>query len=431
MGNMWVELLFILLLILCNGLLAMAEIAIVSARKVRLSQMAKSGQSGAEKAIQLAEQPAYFLSTIQVGITLVGILTGVFGGATIAKKLEILLANVPGLGVYSETLSVLVVVVIITYFSLVLGELAPKQIGLHRPESIAAALAPLMDRLARLTAPLVRLLSASSALLLRLLGIHPSREPEMTEEDIRDLLEQGAEEGVLVPVEEDMIQRVFRLGDRTARELMTPRPAVITLDIEDPLEEILHKISTSGFSRFPVIQGDVDNTLGLVRAKDLLNQLMQGRELDLHAALQQAFFVPESSASMPILEQFKQKRIHMAFVVDEYGGFQGIITPTDILEAIVGEIPDLDDHSDPDILQRPDGSWLVNGSMDIKQLKDTLRLPNLPGEEQKDYHTLAGFILASLSRIPVTGDSFEWSGVHFEVVDMDERRVDKVLIKKL
>jgi putative hemolysin len=428
---MWVELLFILLLILCNGLLAMAEIAIVSARKVRLSQMAKNGRSGAEKAIQLAEQPAYFLSTIQIGITLVGILTGVFGGATIAKKLEILLANVPGLGAYSETLSVLLVVVIITYFSLVLGELAPKQIGLHRPEAIASALAPLMDRLARLTAPLVRLLSASSALLLRLLGIHPSREPEMTEEDIRDLLEQGAEEGVLVPVEEDMIQRVFRLGDRTARELMTPRRAVVTLDIEDPLEEILHKLSTSGFSRFPVIQGDVDNTLGLVRAKDLLNQLMQGKELDLHAALQQAFFVPESSASMPILEQFKQKRIHMAFVVDEYGGFQGIVTPTDILEAIVGEIPDLDDRTDPDILQRPDGSWLVNGTTDIEQMKEALQLPDLPGEGQKDYQTLAGFILATLSRIPITGDSFEWSGLHFEVVDMDGHRVDKVLVKRL
>lgn len=427
MTVIWIEVLVILVLILLNGFLSMSEIAIVSARKVRLIQMAEAGQAGAHTALELAQQPGRFLSTVQIGITLVGILTGVFGGATVSEELAQLLSHSSILAPYSQSIGVTLVVILITFLSLLLGELVPKQIALNSIEPIAATVAPVMLRLSRLTAPVVHLLTHSSTFILRLLKIQPSSEPFFTEDDIRGLIEQGVEDGIFEPVEEEMLQQVIRLGDRHASELMTPRPDVIYLDIQDPLEENFVRISDSGFSHFPLVDGGLDNVLGLVRSKDLLLQYMNNGSPDLSAAMQTALFVPERALAIQVLEQFRQTHTHMACVIDEYGNVEGVLTPTDIMEAIVGDMPELD--QDPDAVQRPDGSWLLSGRLPLDEIKDILDIKHLPREEENAYQTLGGLIMTHLSRIPETGDSFEWQNWLFEVVDMDGHRVDKVLVR--
>ncbi len=421
-----IEIIVIILLIIINGYLAMAEMAIVSARKVRLQQMVEEGKKNAQVAIDLKEKPAHILSTIQLGVTLIGILAGVFGGATISEELTNLLGRVAWLRPYSHTISVIIVVILITFFTLVFGELAPKQIALHNREKIAARVAPFMRFLTRAASPFVHLLSKSSALLLKIFRIKPSAEPEVTEEDIKSMLEQGAEDGVFEPMEEEMVQQVFRLGDAKVDELMTPRPDVIFLDIADTEKEIFEKISSSGFSRFPLVEESMDTVLGIVRAKDLLLQLMKTKKMDLKAAKQPALFVPESTGVTKLLEEFKEKRLHMAFVLDEYGSPQGIVTPTDIMEAIVGDLPDFQENYEPEIIQRDDGSWLLDGMVSVDELKELFDLKELPMEEE-DYQTLGGMVMSILCRIPMSGDSFDVGDLHFEVMDMDGHRVDKVL----
>lgn len=431
MTSVWIEILVIFLLILINGFLSMSEIAIVSARRVRLLQMAEDGNTGAQIALKLAHYPSRFLSTVQIGITLVGILTGVFGGAAVSSELARFLGQWPLLQPYSELLGVGLVVLMITYLTLVLGELTPKQVALNRVETVASAVAPVMLQLSRLTTPFVYLLSASSNLVLRLLGVKPSSEQAYTEEDIRGLIEQGVEEGVFTAAEEGMVQQLFRLGDRRAYELMTPRTEVITLDIRNSFEENRARIAEGGFSRFPLVDGNLDHVLGLVRAKDLLLRYLHGEPPDLKAAMRPALFVPETTLAVQVLEQFRQTRLHMAFVLDEYGGVQGILTPTDILESIVGDIPDLDDDYDPAVTQREDGSWLIDGSLPAQDIKHILNIKHLPDEEENSYQTLGGMVMVCLGRIPITGDSFDWGGLRFEVVDMDGRRVDKVLVRPI
>ncbi len=429
MSSVWLEVLFIILLILFNGYLAMSELAIVSARKIRLKQMAENGEKGAETALKLSEKPSHFLSTVQIGITLVGILAGVFGGATIAEELAIFIGQVPYLENYSQPISVFIIVLIITYLTLVFGELTPKQIALNRAETIAKSVSPFMKRFSQFASPLVNFLSASTALVLKILGIQPLKGPSVTAEDIRLLLEQGAEEGVFQPIEEEMMQQVFRLGDQKASELMTPRMDVVFLDIEDPIQKNIEKISQSGFSRYPLVQGGMDNILGIVRSKDLLLQYFNGQAMDLLKAQQAALFVPESSPVIQVIEEFRQKRLHMAIILDEYGGTQGIVTPTDILEKLVGDLPDLNDSYDPDIVVREDGSLLLDGLVLLGDLKDILQVKELPIED--GYQTLGGLVMSQLSRIPTTGDTFIWEGLSFEVIDMDGYRVDKVLVKKI
>ncbi len=431
MVSVWFEILFILLLILLNGYLSMSEIAIVSARKIRLKQFADEGDKGAQIALKLAEQPGRFLSTVQIGITLIGILAGVFGGATIAEELARLLSQIPLLAPYSETISVVLIVLSVTYLTLVIGELAPKQIALSRTESIAKSIAPVMYRLSRIAAPLVHLLSASTNLVIRLLGIQPINQPAVTEEDIKILLAQGTEEGIFEPIEEEMVQQVFRLSGRKADELMTPRMDIVYLNINDSQQAIYQKIISSGFSRFPLVEDKLDQILGIIRTKDLLVQFMQNIPFNLKIALQPALFVPESSPIIQVLEEFRLKRLHMAIVLDEYGGTQGLLTPTDILETLVGDLPDLNNSYDPDIVLREDGSLLLDGLVQLDVLKELLQVKELPDEEESSYQTLGGLIMAGLSKVPITGDIFVWENITFEVMDMDGHRVDKVLVKKL
>ncbi len=422
-----IEICVIILLIIINGYLAMAEMAIISARKVRLQQMAEDGKKNARTAIELKEKPSHFLSTIQFGVTLIGIVTGVVGGATIAEELALLLGRIPWLQSSSHTISAIIVVILITFFTLIFGELAPKQIALHNKEKIAIRVAPFMKFLSKVASPFVHFLSRCSSLVLKILKIKPSTEPDVTEEDIKTMLAQGTEDGVFEPIEEEMVQQVFRLGDRNVDEIMTPRLEVIFLDYNETEKEILKKMTESGFSRFPLVDESMDSVQGIVRAKDLLIQKMKTGHLDLKSAKQPALFVPDSTSVIKLLEDFREKRLHMAFVLDEYGSVQGIVTPTDIMEAIVGDLPEIQESYEPEIIQREDGSWLLDGMVSVDELKELFNLKKLPQEEE-DYQTLGGMVMTLLCRIPISGDSFDIGDLHFEVVDMDEHRVDKVLV---
>lgn len=431
MNNPVLEILIIFLLLVANGVFAMAEIAIVSARKARLQQMAEAGDAQARAALDLARNPHPFLATVQIGITLVGILAGAFGGATIAEEIAARLNAIPFLIPYSETIGVSVVVLTITYASLIIGELTPKRLALNNAERIAAAVALPMQALSALAAPVVRLLNASTDLVIRLLGVKPSAEPHVTPEEIKVLIEQGTASGVFEASEQDMIENVLRLDERRVGACMTPRTQIVSLDVDDPPETLRRKIADSQHSRFPVIQGDPDNVVGMVRAKDLLAQSLAGEPLNLSALLRPPLFVPENTSALKALELLKQHRVHIALVTDEYGGIQGLLTHNDILEDIAGRIPSATDPLKPQAVRREDGSWLVDGLLHIDELKEILDLSHLPAEAHGHYQTVGGFVMTQARRIPVAGQHFEWGGLRFEVMDMDGRRVDKVLVSPL
>ena len=431
MSSVATEFLIILLLLFANGVFALSEIAIVSARKARLQQRAEMGDARARAALELANSPSHFLSTVQIGITLVGIFTGAFGGATLTEKLSASLNDIPRLAPYSRALSLGIVVLGITYLSLIIGELVPKRIGLNNPEKIAALVAVPMRTLSVIASPLVRFLSFSTDLVVRLLGMRPSSEPPVTEEEIHVLIQQGAAAGVFEEAEQEMVEKVFRLGDRRASTLMTPRPEVVFLDVEDTQEEIRRKVIESGHSAFPLCRENMDTILGFVRARDLVSQCFIGQAVDLERLARPPLLVPENIRLLRLLEVFKQSHQHMAVLIDEYGGTQGLVTATDILEAIVGELPASEAPEEQDFIRREDGSWLVDGMASMEDLMDRFDLREMPVELGEGYDTLGGFIMTSLRRIPVTGDCVEWSGLRFEVMDMDDKRVDKVLIAPL
>jgi putative hemolysin len=425
------ETLVILLLIAANGLLAMSEIAIVAARKARLQQSANSGDSGARTALELSTHPNRFLATVQIGITLVGILTGAFGGATLAQEIERLAFDVPLLAPYAGIIGISVVVVAITFLSLVLGELAPKRIALVHAERIASSVAPPMHFLSLLAAPLVRLLGVSTDLVLRIFRVKPSLEPRVTPEEIKILVEQGTALGVFEESEQDMIEGVLRLDERPIGAFMTPRTQMVWIDVGDSQETLRAKMVNSRHSRFPVIQGSFDIVLGTVSAKDILKQCLGGQPTNLRQALSPPLFVPETASALKALDLFKREGTHFSLVTDEYGGIQGLVTDRDILEAIVGELPSRDEPHEPEVTIREDGSWLVDGLLDTDKLKEILDMDSLPDEESGRYHTVSGFMMTQLGGIPATGEHFEWEGFRFEVMDMDGRRVDKVLIARV
>ncbi|WP_322806712.1 hemolysin family protein [Thermanaerothrix sp.] len=430
-GSRILEILIIFLLILLNGFFAMSEMALVSARKVRLQQQAEEGEKGAKTALTLTESPNQFLSTIQIGITLIGILAGALGGATLSGDLAHWLARWPALAPYSQALALAIVVLLTTYFSLVLGELVPKRLALYYPEKIATAVAGPMVTLSRLTAPLVKLLSASTEAGLRLLGIRPTPEPEFTEEDIRGLIEQGTQEGIFESSEQRMVEGVFRLGDRTVDAIMTPRTEIEWLDLDETPQEIVERVLNSRHTRFPVARGDLDSVLGVVSARDVLAQFLRGGEFDLQPWLQPPLFVPDSMTVLKVLEALRTARVSLALVIDEYGGVLGMVTHYDVLEAIVGELGEAGESEEALLVQREDGSWLMDGLLPIDRFKEVFDLETLPDEERVGYQTLAGFILSQLGVIPTAGQVFEWSGLRFEVVDMDGRRIDKVLVSRI
>ncbi|GAB1539398.1 hemolysin family protein [Scytonema sp. NUACC21] len=423
-----IEILLILLLILANGLFVMSELAIVSARKARLQQLANQGDTKARVALDLASSPNQFLGTVQIGITLLTILSGAFGEETIAKRLVPILSVIPLLEKYKGQLAQGLAILIITYLTLIIGELVPKRLALGHPEPIASVLAIPMRMLATIGAPVVYLLSVSTETVLQVLGIRPSTEPQVTEEEIRVLIEQGTEEGTFEEAEQDMVERVFRLGDRPASSFMTPRPDIVWLDLEDTPQENRKKIIDSGYSRYPVCQGGLDNVLGIIRVTDLLARSFSGEQLDLTMGLLQPTYVPESTRGLKVLELFKQTVTHMALVVDEYGVIQGLVTLNDVMIEIVGDVPSIEDQEDPQIVQREDGSWLLDGMLSVEEFFELFDVDRLHSEDRGSYQTLGGFVMAHLGRIPTTADHFEWQGMRLEVVDMDGNRVDKVLV---
>ncbi|MEH2291417.1 hemolysin family protein [Nostoc sp.] len=428
MSSITFEILIILVLILANGVFSMSEMAIVSARKVRLQQLANQGDPKAMAALKLAESPNHFLSTVQVGISLIGILTGAFGGATIANRLAVYVRLVPLLAPYSEPISFGIVVLIITFLSLIVGELVPKRLALNNPERIASNVAIPMRALSAIASPMVYLLSASTDLILRVLGITASTEPQVTEEEIKILIEQGTEAGTFEEAEQDMVERVFRLGDRPVSYLMTPRPDIVWLDLDDSAEENRQKMVDSAYSRYPVCQGGLDNVLGVIPVTDLLARSFRGEPLDLTIGLRQPVFVPESTRGLKVLELFKQTITHMALVVDEYGVIQGLVTLNDIMSEIVGDVPSTDGQDQPQAVKREDGSWLLDGMLPVEEFLELFGMEEWESEERGSYQTLGGFVITHLGRIPTAADYFEWQSMRIEVMDMDGNRVDKVLV---
>ena len=406
----------------------MSEAAIISARKARLQQLADEGNANANAALTLATNPNQFLASVQIGITLVGILAGAFGGATIAEQIENYLRVIPVLAPYAATIGVGIVVVIITYFSLVIGELVPKRLALNNAERIASAVALPMQALSALASPIVRLLDASTNLGIRLLGVKPSTEPTISPEEIKILIQQGTASGVFEETEQEMIESVLRLDERRVSAFMTPRMQIVWFDLEDSREEIQRKMTTSHYSRFPVIEDSLDNVLGIVTAKDLLIQNLANQPLDLKALARPPLFVPENISALKVLELFKQAGTHMALVIDEYGGILGMVTHNDVLEEIVGYIPSASEPNKPVATPRGDGSWLLDGLLSIDELKEIFDIEKLPDEEYGNYQTVGGFVITQLGNIPNVGQCFEWENLRFEVVDMDGRRIDKMMV---
>jgi putative hemolysin len=423
------EILMIFALILVNGLFAMAEIALLSVRKARLQERAENGDAGAQAALALTESPTRLLSTVQIGITLVGVITGALGGATLARELAMLLAQVAWLAPFSQSLALGLVVLVITYFSLVLGELIPKRLALTAPERIALGVARWMRALSRLAGPLISVLSASTDLGLRLLGVAPGSAPEVTEEEVKILIEQGTQSGIFEEVEQNMLESVFRMSDRTVEMLMTPRTEMVWLDVDEPYADMLEQVTRSNYSRFPVAQGNLDNVVGVLQVRELLAKAVNCQPVELSALLRPAVFLPKSTAVFSALDLLKQGEMHMALVIDEYGGVLGLVTLFDILQSIVGEIPSWPGgQPEPQVIRRSDGSLLLDGLLKVDELKDLLELAELPDEERAGYQTLGGLVMSQLGAIPIAGQSFDWQGLRFEVVDMDQRRVDKVLV---
>ncbi|MFT3946746.1 MAG: hemolysin family protein [Agriterribacter sp.] len=418
-----IEILIILGLILLNGIFSMAEIALVSSRKARLESQANKGDKSAKEALELAERPDTFLSTVQIGITLIGILTGIYSGEALKTELIDFLNRYDFIRPYSSITATTIIVIVITYFTLVLGELVPKRIGLSRPETIAKLVAKPMSFLSKLTYPFVWLLSKSTYLTVKLFNIKP-KDNQVTEEEIKAIISEGTEQGTIEEAEQEIIERVFHLGDRNITSLMTHRNDIVWFDVEKNEAVIKEKIFAEPHSVYPVCDGNIDNIKGVVSIKDLY--IHENTTL-LKEIMQPALFVPENNTAYQVLERFKETKIHCCFVVDEYGSLQGMITLNDILEAIVGEIPQVD-TVDYEIKEREDGSYFIDGQLPFYDFLSTFNKTEWMNEGEQEFDTLAGFILHQLERIPRTGDTLEWRGFTFEIADMDGHRIDKVLV---
>lgn len=420
----------ILVLILFNGVLSMSEMAVVSSRRVRLQQMAESGSAGARVAQELAANPTRFLSTAQVGITLVGILAGTFGGAAFSGPVSDLLSGVPALDRYSEPIGVVLVVIGITYLSLIVGELVPKRLALQNPERVAALMSRPVRSLSVISAPIVWLLSISTETVMRVLRVGASDQPEVTEEEIRLLLAQGADTGVIEEAEEELVDSIFRLGDRRVGSLMTPRHQIVYLDLEDPAEENRARIVDSGFDSYPVCRDGLDHVAGFIQVRDLWTRAAPLSAEVLAELVTPAQFVPVYAPALDALAQMRVTRSQKVMVVDEYGGVQGMLSLDDMLDAIVGGDIEHVAPEDADVIQRDDTSWLINGMTSLEELQETLGIVDLVAQRGSDYHTVGGFMMDRLGHIPRSSDTFDCYGFHFEVVDMDSNRVDKVLVTR-
>jgi putative hemolysin len=428
--SLGIEIFFIIILIILNGLFALSEIAIVSSRKPRLQHLANKGNVRAKVALDLANSPDHFLSTVQAGITLVGILAGAFGGATLSESVAVYIIEYPLLAEYAAPISLAIVVISITYLSLIIGELIPKQLALRDPERVACLIAIPMRSLSVAMYPIVRFLTFSTNILIRTLGIKDSTNPAVTEEEIKVMLEEGTKAGTFNEVEQEMVERVFRLADKSVNALMTPRTEIIWLDTEDPLTENFKKIKQSSHSFFPVCNGGIDNVLGVVHVKDLFSASMDGTITSLEQHLRKPLYIVENVLVVQLIEQFKESGTHFAFLVDEYGGIQGLLTLNDILKAVVGEEIDANDKTNPYVVQRADGSYLIDGALLIDEFRELFNIDSMTEEETGNYQTMAGFTINQMGKIPRAGQLFHWRDLTIEVMDMDGNRVDKLLISK-
>jgi putative hemolysin len=426
MGQYLGELLLVVVLIVANGVFALAEIATVSARRARLQQRAEEGDDGARIALELISEPARFLSTVQIGITLVGILLGTTAGAELARSLADRFNSMPLLAPYAEALGTGIVVVGLTYLSLVIGELLPKQIALNNPERLASTMARPMRLLAVLTAPVVKLLSASTNLLIRLLGIKATRELPVSAEEIKIMLEQGERAGVFEPTEQDIVENALHLDELRVSAIVTPRTKIVWLDLDDPIDKLNQTVFASPHSHFPVARGTLEEVTGVLRGRDLFAAQLRGEDVDIGQMLRPPLFVPGSQSALKLLEQLRHSGQHTAMVLDEFGGLLGMATLTDVMESLVGEIRAVGVPHEPFAVKHPDGSWQLDGRITLHDLKDLLDIDELPGEEDGGFETLGGLAMAVLDKIPEKGDAFEAARWRFVVDSMEGRRVSSV-----
>ena len=413
----------------------MSELAVVSSKRIRLEKLSEEGSRGASAALQLADSPSHFFSTVQVGITLIGIFNGAFGEASLVAKLTPQLASISVLSEYAEEIALGIVVVGITFASIILGELVPKRIAILYPEAIASLVAAPMQWLSRIMAPFVKILSVTTEFVMRLLGLHQARPASVTEEELTGMLKEGTHAGVFEKTEHDIASRALRLDDQRLGALMTPRGDIEFIDLDDALEQNLAKIADSPYSRFPVYRGDRFTIVGIVHAGDIFEQAIRGNamsSIDIAAVTKPALFVPASSSAMDLLETFKKRRAELALVIDEYGEIEGMVTLNDVMSALVGAVPVSDEEHEADAVQREDGSWLIDGGVSLDRFRELIGADVRFAEESSGtYHTIAGFALTQLGHIPKASEHFEWGSYRFEVVDMDRNRIDRLLVSKV
>ena len=431
---MLTDILIISFLILMNGVFAMSELALVSSKRMRLERRAEEGSRGARAALNLADDPSHFLSTVQVGITLIGIFNGAFGEASLVSHLTPELATLPVIGHYAREAALAVVVIAITVASIIFGELVPKRIAMAFPELVATLISQPLRMLSVLMAPFVKFLSLTTNAIVRVLGIREAKEEPPTEEDIIGSIKEGADTGVFEKTEYDIVQRALRLDDQHLKSLMTPRVDLVILDLEDERHKNLEAIATNPYSRYPVCRGDRSHILGYVMARDLFAQAVRTGSLDgvdLDGAVQELLYVPETVSAMALLEMFKKNRAELALIVDEYGDIQGMVTLSDVMSALVGDVSVAGEEHDADAVRRPDGSWLLDGGVSLDRFRDVLETAcEFPGEDEGAYHTRAGFLLYQLGYIPKPAEIVDWEGLRFEVMDMDGNRIDRIMVSR-
>ncbi len=433
MSEVVTEIILLFVLILINGLFSMTEMAVVSSRRARLQASLEDGDRRAKTVLDLLDSPNDFFSTIQIAITLIGVITGAVGAQTFSPYLVDVLVKVPFLKGIAQPLSVLLISSLITYFSLVIGELIPKRIATNNPEKIAMTMCGPIRVLSKIFLPVVRILSFSTETGLKIIGIKEVEESAVSEDEIKVMIEQGKQDGVFEENEQDIVESVFRLSDQTVDALMTPRTELDWIDLEAPVEESLKEIADSTYHYFPLVRGNPDNVVGVISSKALLDAYIRGSDIDLEKIAEPPLFVPESKPALSLLDDLKASESNFAVVLDEYGGFSGMITPYDLLNELVGDVTNIGEepNDEEDVLVRDDGSWSFDGMIDIEEFKETIGVKELPDEARIGYQTLAGFILSQTGSIPAAGYSFDWTDFHFEIVDMDGLRIDRVFVNRI
>ena len=427
------DIIIISILILLNGALAMAEIAIISAKRSKLQRLSRDGDKSAELALTFSKNPNEFLSSIQIGITLVGILAGVFGGAKFAEALSLKISQIPGFGPYSLSIALFIVVITITYLTLVIGELVPKRLAMSYPETISRLVARPVQFILTVTSPLVSFLSFSTDLILKILNVKDMEE-SVSEDEVKTLIAEGAKTGVFDREEKDILERTFKVGDKKVRELMTPRSEIIWIDINHSEKTIREKIIKNPLSYYPVCRGSLDKVKGVIRTEDLLTEYLVKESIEIEKLLYKPILVSENVKALTVLDLFKKSGIHMSLVLDEFGSVQGLISLADIMEAIVGNIPSIDEINDLEIVRRDDGSYLIDGLLTAEEFKEHFNVKTISVDESGDFNTIGGYAFNTMmilkNRIPLTGDKFENEQFTFEIMDMDGNRIDKLLVKK-